>query len=59
MIAYERLIPDNEQVSYFIDFQVDPSKIDVNIHPAKTEIKFEDEQCDLADTSCLRARGIG
>lgn len=43
MTAYERLIPDNEQVSYFIDFQVDPSKIDVNIHPAKTEIKFEDD----------------
>lgn len=43
MTAYERLIPDNEQVSYFVDFQVDPSKIDVNIHPAKTEIKFEDD----------------
>lgn len=43
MTAYERLIPDNEQVSYFVNFEVDPSRIDVNIHPAKTEIKFEDD----------------
>lgn len=44
MNAYERLIPLGEQVSYFIYFEVDPSHIDVNIHPTKTEIKFEDEQ---------------
>lgn len=42
--AYDRLIPDGEQVSYFISFEVDPNHIDVNIHPAKTEIKFQDEQ---------------
>jgi len=41
--AFSKLIPENEQVSYFIYFEVDPSKIDVNIHPTKTEIKFEDE----------------
>ena len=41
--AFAKLIPENEQVSYFIYFQVDPSRIDVNIHPTKTEIKFEDE----------------
>jgi len=44
MDAYERLIPAGEQVSYFIYFDVDPSHIDVNIHPTKTEIKFENEQ---------------
>lgn len=44
MEAYERLIPAGEQVSYFIYFEVDPSHIDVNIHPTKTEIKFENEQ---------------
>ena len=41
--AFSKLIPENEQVSYFIYFDVDPSRIDVNIHPTKTEIKFEDE----------------
>ena len=41
MDAYEQLIPAGEQISYFIYFEVDPSNIDVNIHPTKTEIKFE------------------
>jgi len=44
MTAFERLIPADKQVSYFYRLEVDPSKIDVNIHPTKTEIKFEDEQ---------------
>lgn len=44
MEAYEQLIPTGEQVSYFIYFDVDPANIDVNIHPTKTEIKFENEQ---------------
>lgn len=42
--AYEHLIPVGEQVSYFLYFEVDPGNIDVNIHPTKTEIKFENEQ---------------
>lgn len=41
--AYERLIPQGEQVPYFIYFSVNPEDIDVNIHPTKTEIKFQDE----------------
>lgn len=44
MEAYEQLIPTGEQISYFIYFNVDPANIDVNIHPTKTEIKFENEQ---------------
>ena len=44
MDAYEHLIPVGEQVSYFIYFDVDLGNIDVNIHPTKTEIKFENEQ---------------
>ena len=43
LTAYDRLIPDGEQTPFFIMLEVDPSKIDVNIHPTKTEIKFEDE----------------
>lgn len=44
MEAYTHLIPPTDQVPYFLYFTVDPSRIDVNIHPTKTEIKFEDEQ---------------
>ena len=44
MEAYEQLIPAGEQISYFIYLEVDPANIDVNIHPTKTEIKFENEQ---------------
>ena len=43
MEAFEQLIPVGEQVSYFLYFEVDPANIDVNIHPTKTEIKFENE----------------
>lgn len=41
--AYERLITEGEQVQFFLRMEVDPSRIDVNIHPTKTEIKFEDD----------------
>lgn len=44
MSAFERLVPEGEQVPYFIYFDVPPENIDVNIHPTKTEIKFENEQ---------------
>ncbi len=42
--AFKGLIPVEAIPSYFISLQVDPSTIDVNIHPTKTEIKFEDER---------------
>jgi DNA mismatch repair protein MutL len=42
--AYLQLIPSDEQVPYFLYFDVNPAEIDVNIHPTKTEIKFENEQ---------------
>ncbi len=42
--VFERLVPQGMQVPYFIYFEVAPSDIDVNIHPTKTEIKFENEQ---------------
>ena len=44
MEAFNHLVPEGDQVPYFIFFQVDPANIDVNIHPTKTEIKFENEQ---------------
>lgn len=43
LTSYEELIPTDMQPNYFLNFTVDPESIDVNIHPTKTEIKFENE----------------
>lgn len=43
MEGYNHLIPADAQVPYFLYFEVNPGDIDVNIHPTKTEIKFENE----------------
>ncbi len=42
--AYEKLLATDMVPSYFIFLDVDPAKIDINIHPTKTEIKFEDDR---------------
>ena len=42
--AFDRLVPEGEQPPYLVYLEVDPADIDVNIHPTKTEIKFENEQ---------------
>lgn len=44
MMAYERLLQKGQLPVFFIYFDVDPESIDVNIHPTKTEIKFESEK---------------
>ena len=44
MKAYENLIPEGTTPSYFLYLDVDPASIDVNIHPTKAEIKFEEDQ---------------
>jgi DNA mismatch repair protein MutL len=41
--AYERILPNEMIPAYFICFELDPGSIDINIHPTKTEIKFENE----------------
>ncbi len=43
MKAYENLLPEGVTPSYFLYLNIDPQSIDVNIHPTKTEIKFEDD----------------
>lgn len=43
MHCFESLISADQQPNYFLNFTVDPSTIDVNIHPTKNEIKFENE----------------
>ncbi len=42
--AFQQLVPAETQVPYFVYFTVPPAELDVNIHPTKTEIKFENEQ---------------
>ena len=41
--AYEQLLPEHTIPAFFIYFELPPEKIDVNIHPAKIEVKFEDD----------------
>lgn len=57
--AFEGLIPQKHHPSYFIYFDVDPESIDVNIHPTKTEIKFEDERSIYAILRSAVKRSIG
>lgn len=42
--AYDKLIPENSFPTYVIMIDIDPSKVDINVHPTKQEVKFEDER---------------
>ncbi len=44
MQAYEKLLPTDAFPSYFLFLEIDPAAIDINVHPTKTEIKFEDDR---------------
>ncbi len=59
MKAYDRLVADGMSIPYFIYIEVKPSEIDVNIHPTKTEIKFENEQAIWQILSAAVRDGIG
>lgn len=59
MQAFERLIPGDAHPAYFIYFEVDPETIDVNIHPAKTEIKFESDQALFQMLHASVREGLG
>lgn len=56
---YEHLLKDGFSPSYFIFLEVDPSAVDVNIHPAKTEVKFEDEQMIFEILSVTVRKALG
>jgi len=57
--AFEGLIASERHPSYFINLQIDPSKIDINIHPTKTEIKFEDEKVIYAILQASIKKALG
>jgi DNA mismatch repair protein MutL len=57
--AYTDLLPEHCYPSYFIGLQVDPSRIDVNIHPSKTEVKFVDDHALFAILRSAVKRAIG
>ena len=57
--AYADIIPDHHYPSYFIHLQVDPSRLDVNIHPTKTEVKFIDESALFAILRASTKKAIG
>jgi len=57
--AYAELISKESYPSYFIFLQVPPNKIDINIHPTKTEIKFEDEQSIYAILKATVKKSLG
>lgn len=59
MSAFERLVPEGMQVPYYLYFDVDPKNIDVNIHPTKTEIKFENEQAIWQVLSAAVKEAVG
>jgi DNA mismatch repair protein MutL len=59
MLAYNQLIQSTDNPLYFIYFEVDPQTIDINIHPTKTEIKFENEQAIWSILSATVKEALG
>ena len=57
--AMEGLLQGDHHPSYFLFLEIDPAKIDVNIHPTKTEIKFEDERSVYAILRSALKRSLG
>lgn len=59
LMAYNQMIQASESPNYFIYFEVDPQTIDINIHPTKTEIKFENEQAIWSILSAAIKEALG
>ncbi|MDI9310693.1 MAG: DNA mismatch repair endonuclease MutL [Limnohabitans sp.] len=59
MAAYEGLLKDGAQPSYFLYLDVPPHTIDINIHPTKTEIKFDDEHALYAILRSATKHSLG
>jgi len=59
MIAYEQLLPDDCFPLYVLFIEIDPAKIDINVHPTKTEIKYQDEKAIYAIIRSAVKRSLG
>lgn len=59
MSAYEGLLPENSFPFYVLFIEIDPKRIDVNVHPTKTEIKFDDERAVYAVVLSAIRQAIG
>jgi DNA mismatch repair protein MutL len=57
--AFEQLLPSDSYASYFLLIDVDPKTIDINIHPTKTEVKFEDEKAVYAFLRSTVKKSLG
>lgn len=57
--AFQELLPEKAFPTYFINFDIDPKEIDINIHPTKTEIKFLDEKTIYALLRSAVKQSIG
>ncbi|MFY9311306.1 MAG: DNA mismatch repair endonuclease MutL [Bacteroidia bacterium] len=57
--AFEELLPKDSHASYFLMLEVDPKTIDINIHPTKTEVKFEDEKAVYAFLRSAVKKSLG
>ncbi|MCB9196057.1 MAG: DNA mismatch repair endonuclease MutL [Flavobacteriales bacterium] len=57
--AYDELLSKDQYPSYFLYMEIDPSKIDINIHPTKTEVKFEDEKSMYAIINSAVRNSLG
>jgi DNA mismatch repair protein MutL len=57
--AFEELLAHDAYPSYWLYIDIDPARIDVNIHPTKTEVKFEDERSVYAIVRAAAKRALG
>jgi DNA mismatch repair protein MutL len=59
LAAYEGLLPKESYPFYVLFLQIDPTTIDINVHPTKTEIKFEDEKTVYAIVRAAVKKSLG
>ena len=57
--AYADMIPEGNHPAFFVSLKVDPSRMDVNIHPTKTEVKFIDESAMFAILRAATKKALG